>query len=206
MTARSSHSRRSCRARWAVPVSAAAALLVLLGGLSPVSATSVREGSIFSDLEWAHAVITTTIGSSRVESDHRGVPQTIYDLLDVEVLKGDPPYPFEIRIDGGVLDSGLGLKVPGTPEFAEGDRVLLFLRMDNPIAPIIGLQARTFRIDERAGRQYVTTYDGRPVVGLDEELRIDAAASPGEDGLTLGQFVDLLREMMERPEYQDRSR
>ena len=51
----------------------------------------------------------------------------------------------------------------------------------------------------------MTTYDRMPIVGLDADLRISAAASTDEQGLTLRQFVGLLDEMMARPEYRDRS-
>jgi hypothetical protein len=184
----------------------ALAVLLALGIPAGASSTTVREGSLFEDLEWADAVVTATIGSSRVEADPRGIPQTVYELRGVEGIKGGPRYPFEIRIDGGVLDDGFGLEVPGTPKFAAGDRVLLFLRLDNPIAPIIGLQARSFRIAERDGEAIVTTYDGRPVLGLDVGLRIEAAPAKQDRGLTLRQFASLLREMMAFPEYQERSR
>ncbi len=186
-------------------VVAAASILAVLAGAPPASPTTVSEGSIFVDLELAHSVLIATLAGKRVEVDSRGVPQTVYELGDVDAVKGEYPYPFEIRLDGGEIEPGVGLKVHGVPQFSNGERVLLFLRMDQPVAPIIGLEARAFRIVGDRGRESVTTYDGRPILGLDATLRVKAGTDE-DRGLTLRQFVDILREMMAQPQYQDRSR
>ncbi|HSF41625.1 MAG TPA: matrixin family metalloprotease [Thermoanaerobaculia bacterium] len=57
-----------------------------------------------------------------------GRPSTDY-LVEVErVLKGDlPGSTVVVRVPGGVGANGLGLKVWGAPEFAEGEEAVLFL-------------------------------------------------------------------------------
>ena len=188
-------------------IALAATLVALLCTTAPAAATSVAEGSIYEDLQWAESVITAVIGEIRVETNHRGIPETVYGLSDVRAVKGDWPHPFEIRIAGGTDVAGLTLQVHGVPEFGRGDRVLLFLRGDNEICPIIGLTARSFRISkDGTGRRVVTTYDGMPILGLDESARIHAAESKTDRGMTLTEFVGLLEGMMARPDYQDRSR
>jgi hypothetical protein len=183
------------------------ALLIISIHPAPVSSTTVVEGALFDDLQNAQWVLLATIGPTRVETDIRGIPQTVYDLQDVRVVKGDEPPPFEIRIDGGLTDSGHGLRVPGVPEFEQGDRVLLFLRFDNPVCPIIGFQTRAFRVERAKGApNRLTTYDGRPVVGLDERGRIRTADSAERSGIAVASFVELLAEMMQRSDYEDRSR
>ena len=180
--------------------------LLALCWVGRASSTTVVEGSLFEDLELAESVLTATITDIWVAQDVRGIPQTTYGLGDVDPIKGDPPLPLEIRIDGGTLDSGLALEVIGVPKFSEGDRVLLFLRSDNPVCPIIGFKVRSFRILERGdGQDIVTTYDGLPVLGLNAESRISAAASETDQGLTLEEFRGLLEEMMARPDYKDSS-
>jgi hypothetical protein len=58
-----------------------------------------------------------------------GQPATDY-LIEVQrVLKGDVPgSALVVRVPGGVDPQGLGLKIWGAPQFAEGERALLFLR------------------------------------------------------------------------------
>lgn len=57
-----------------------------------------------------------------------GRPSTDY-LVEVErVLKGDlPGSTVVVRVPGGVGPNGLGLKIWGAPEFAEGEEAVLFL-------------------------------------------------------------------------------
>lgn len=183
-----------------------AGLMLLAAWTLPLSATTVREGSLFDDLQLAEAVITATVETVRVEEDERGIPYTVYTLANVEAIKGEEPTPYEVRIAGGMLPSGVSLEVSGVPKFARGDEVLLFLRADNEICPIIGLQARTFRVEQRQGQSWIVTYDGMPIMGLDTALRIERGPTKAAEGLSLEQFRFLLEEMMAQPEYLDRSR
>ncbi|HEV2855365.1 MAG TPA: matrixin family metalloprotease [Thermoanaerobaculia bacterium] len=58
-----------------------------------------------------------------------GPPATDYLVEVNRVLKGDVPgSTVVVRVPGGVSPAGLGLKIWGAPQFADGERAILFLR------------------------------------------------------------------------------
>jgi hypothetical protein len=75
------------------------------------------------------AVVVDVRVSSASSAPLVGQPATDY-LVEVQrVLKGNVPgSAVVVRVPGGVDPQGLGLKIWGAPEFAEGERALLFLR------------------------------------------------------------------------------
>lgn len=59
----------------------------------------------------------------------QGIPATFYSAQVVGVMKGSVPGgTIEVRVPGGTLPSGVGLKLYGAPTFKTGEEALLFLQ------------------------------------------------------------------------------
>jgi hypothetical protein len=99
-------------------------LLVLSGTVA--GATSFVMVADENLVAQAPLVAVVNVVSSQVSASP--LPATDY-LVEVEqVWKGDAPGSrLIVRLPGGVTADGLALKIWGTPEFASGERVLLFL-------------------------------------------------------------------------------
>jgi len=103
------------------------ALLVMLAYARPAAATTFQMMSDRDLTDQASAVVQAKIVGVE-PAPVEGKPSTDY-LVEVErVLKGDlPGSTVVVRVPGGVGPDGVGLKIWGAPEFAEGERAMLFL-------------------------------------------------------------------------------
>jgi hypothetical protein len=78
-------------------------------------------------VDQAAAVVDVEVASAS-SAPLVGQPATDYLVEVRRVLKGDVPgSALVVRVPGGVDPQGLGLKIWGAPQFAEGERALLFL-------------------------------------------------------------------------------
>jgi hypothetical protein len=185
----------------------------LLAAFAAVAACALPAFAVIlvplSDRELAaHAthVFVATVTQSREsmqDPDGDGVsqPWTAITVRVEEVLKG-PKKPGDLvtfRQIGGTVGQ-ISLKPPGMPEFAPGERALLFLndRLDNPIhTPLVGWAQGCWRVRDGA--------EGNPVAARDysdscfatlENGRLAAAPKPGTPeeplGDLLGRFRDIL--------------
>lgn len=130
-------------------------LLALLVLAVPAGATTFQMVSDRSLAEQAAAVVEARVVGVE-PAPVQGRPSTDY-LVEVErVLKGDlPGSTVVVRVPGGVGPDGIGLKVWGAPEFAEGERALLFL---NPA------EDGTYRVLHlMLGAFHLRQFRGRPV-------------------------------------------
>ncbi|HEX9793593.1 MAG TPA: hypothetical protein VGC54_06380 [Planctomycetota bacterium] len=99
-----------------------------------------------------------------------GSIETRYTFSTLTPMKGAIPSMHEVRIPGGVV-AGRGLHLPGLPEWATGDRAILFLSSAGPVRGWrmpVGLGAGAFRvIQDGSGRARVraaSAADGPPLV------------------------------------------
>lgn len=125
----------------------------------------------------AEAIVQGEILGSSVSAE-LGPITTRYELAVTEVFKGRVgPSSIRFRVVGGILpETGAGSVIFGSPEFAPGDRVLLFLGWDDRYGyRILHISQGAFWEREIAGRRYF-------VRGLDEPFDAVLAelASEGE--------------------------
>lgn len=72
-----------------------------------------------------HIVVATVVGQRLLEANRFA---TSYELALENSLKGETSETFRVTVPGGVNQQGIGLKVFGAPQWALGDKVLLFLQ------------------------------------------------------------------------------
>ena len=178
----------------------AARAAVILAGLStsPLAAITVVEGSVGEDFQNAQFVLAVVVTAREQVVSER--PYTRYYFSVEAVYKGSEPLPAHIDVAGGRLPDGSSWELEGAPRFNEGDRLLLFLRFDNPYCPIIGLTVRALRLKGSSTADLlaasVLTYDSRPVLGFRTDgTLITASQASRTRPLSLGAFLNSAREI-----------
>ena len=184
-----------------------AALLATLALAAPVRGTTV-EPLTFSEVVDGADVIAVGAVSAVTETwdAEREVPLTEVTVSVLEVLKGEVGgAELTLQFLGGPTPGGATLDVAGMPDFAVGDRAVLFSAGNGVEAcPLVGWWQGLYRLFYDAGRDAFTVADhaGRPVVGLDGgagQLVASVSAAdndetaPGEDALTLDDFRSVVR-------------
>lgn len=158
--------------RSASVLSAACALLVS----AAAHATIMLPLTVEEMAQEASAVVRARVVDRSAEWDRER--KRIYTTTTLEIsdaIKGDVSRRIQVRTLGGEAD-GVGMKVAGTPQFAMGEEVLVFLRPD-PGAPAV--------------HQVIGMAQGKYQLRQDEHGRVVAApsldgiafATPGVDGV-----------------------
>lgn len=140
-------------------------------------------------------IVADTVGTFVEESSH-GIINTVVVLGIRQVLKGGLANgtQLELRVTGGVMGERVTF-APGTPQFASGDRSLLFLRKiagDQYAIADLGLGAFLFQTDD-IGRTVLVRTAVEPTLG-----RSDAKQHPPQrrDAAAFVAFVrDVLRQI-----------
>ena len=189
--------------------SAVRAVMVLLATLAlaaPVRATTV-EPLTFSEVVDGADVIAVGAVSAVTETwdAERELPLTEVTVSVLEVLKGRiDGAELTLQFLGGATPSGATLAVVGMPDFAVGDRAVLFSAGNGVEAcPFVGWWQGLYRLFYDAGQDAFTVADhaGRAVVGIEGgagRLVASVSAPDNDDAvaelpLTLDDFRSLVR-------------
>lgn len=121
------------------------ACLLTLG--LPLSALTVKPLSFAELVHESAAVVHGRVTDVRGQwtADRRGIES----LVVVEVfdyLKGGLGEEVTVRVPGGQVGTFVNI-IPGAPRFAEGDRVVLFLKVNGPTVPVVtGTSQGVYRV------------------------------------------------------------
>lgn len=176
---------------------------LLLVPLSSASAMSVVDRDFADLVDRAEQIVVGTVTAIENGENERGGPMTFVTFDDLTVIKGDVAPPFVLQIHGGTARDGVLMHVPDLPQFAVGDRAVLFVRGNGrDFCPLVGVWQGRFSVrhDDDLGIDIVERHDGTVVTGLsggslDTAKRSSAASRP----LSIGEFTDLIREEMSHP-------
>jgi hypothetical protein len=153
----------------------------------------------------AEQVVVGTVTDIHVEPDAKGMPYTMVTLSDLRALKGTAGETLTLRFYGG-RSGGVVVQVPDMPEFALGERDILFIRGNgHEVCPLVGVWQGRFhvRYDAARGSEVVDSNDGAPVTGrVGRQLRIApleaGAAAPA--AVTVDEFRQLVADELAHPE------
>jgi hypothetical protein len=153
----------------------------------PATATTYMMMSDSALADQAAVVVEVKVASAS-SAPLVGQPATDYLVEVNRVLKGDlPGSTVVVRVPGGLDPEGLGLKIWGAPQFAEGESAILFLHP---------AKDGTYRILHlMLGAFHERTVDGHDVALRDlteaHEIGAKSAAAEGTDAVRdLGRFSD----------------
>ena len=130
-------------------------ILVCLVALSaPLSAITIKPLSFTELVDGSAAVVHGRVSAVRGQwtADRHGIDSLVsIDVIDY--LKGGLGERVTVRVPGGQVGGVVNI-IPGAPKFAEGDQLVLFLKVDGPSIPIVtGTTQGVYRVttDPRSG-------------------------------------------------------
>ncbi len=115
---------------------------------SPTWATSVTELT-FDDLVSQADVITVgTVTEIREHYDEaQKAPLTFVTFSNLTTLKGSPGKSFTLEFLGGTLSNGLVMTIPGVPQFAVGEKIVVFSTGNRrDFCPLVGIWQGVMRV------------------------------------------------------------
>ncbi len=159
---------------------ARAVVLLALGFSNATYATTVEPLMVSTAADFAGQVIIGTVAS--VHSYWADDPQRIESEIHwvgVEYLKGAPATAdgtFRLIVQGGTIGSRQ-MRIAGAPEFATGERWLLFLLPAYKTHPVVGVHQYALRIVDVGGASRVLSAEGEAVLGVNAEGHIALSAN-----------------------------
>lgn len=177
-----------------------AALAVLLGAaLSALAAPRAGAtvivakdfGAICAEADLIF-VGTVSAVASRWSDPERQAIETEVTFTDLTWLRGGTQTPVTLRFAGGEMD-GLHEAVAGVPQFAVGERRVVFAHAGRFASPIVGFNQGLFRVVEGANGPVVLDADGKAVTGVARAALQRGAADDRTAALSLDAFLDRVR-------------
>jgi len=174
--------------------------LAILAAADPASSTTVSELTFDELVLRAESVVVARVVSTRSAwVDSRSGRSIVTDVTVAieQTIKGPEYAQRSYQFLGGTVGDDT-LRVEGIPQFAVGDRDVLFINeAGRPASPLVGFMYGRFRImrDPRTGADMVRTYDGRPLAGTEDvgNAKPPARVAPART-LTLADFVGAIRD------------
>jgi len=175
-----------------------ATIIALLGvmnvALVTARATTVVPMNLPTAADHAGQVIVGRVASARSYwvGDPRRI-ETEFTWQEVEYLKGggtaEASETFSLVVPGGTIGT-MTMRIAGAPEFAVGERWILFLLPEYRTFPVVGLTHGAFRVvNDLGGRPRVFNSDRQPITRIDAEgvLNIESHWTAGAGDCLRGQ-------------------
>ena len=135
---------------------------------------------------------TVSAVASRWSDPQRQAIETEVTFGDLTWLRGTPQSPVTLRFAGGEMD-GLHEAVAGVPQFAVGERRVVFAHAGHFASPIVGFNQGLFRVVDGADGPVVLDADGRAVTGVGRAALQRGAPDDRGAALSLDAFLDRVR-------------
>jgi hypothetical protein len=173
---------------------------IVMAAAGRASSTTVAAPTFDELVLRAESVVVARVVATRSAwVDSRSGRSIVTDVTVAieQTLKGPAYAQRSFEFLGGTVGDDT-LRVEGMPQFAVGDRDVLFINeMGRPASPLVGFMYGRFRIvqDPRSGTDMVRTYDGRPLAGTEDvgNARPPARVTPARL-LSLADFVGAIRD------------
>jgi hypothetical protein len=135
---------------------------------------------------------TVTNVAARWSDPQRRAIETEVTFGDLIWLRGGPEATVRLQFAGGEMD-GLREAVAGVPQFAVGERRVVFAHTGHYASPIVGFNQGLFRVVDGASGPVVLDADGRAVTGVGRAALQRGASDDRGAALPLEAFLDRVR-------------
>ena len=129
-------------------------LICVVAVCAPLSAITVKPLSFAELVDGSAAVVHGRVSAVHGQwtADRHGIDSLVsIDVIDY--LKGGLGERVTVRVPGGQV-GGMVNVIPGAPTFAEGDQVVLFLKVDGPSIPVVtGTTQGVYRVTHRSSQR-----------------------------------------------------
>jgi hypothetical protein len=185
--------RRAPRGRWIV---AAVALLVLASpARAPATVVAAKDfAALCREADLIFVGTVTTVDSRWADPDEQSI-ETLVTFGNLTWLRGPAQPTVTLRFAGGAVD-GLREAIAGVPQFAVGERRVIFAREGMYVSPIVGF-------DEQGALRVTEGPDGAQVVAPPTSgaaLRLGTpSATPAAGPVPLDEYLDRIRARLGDP-------
>jgi hypothetical protein len=148
-------------------------LLLTLWSLSvgTARATSVTEFTFTDLVTQADVIAVGTVTDIRDHWDaEKKAPLTLVTFSNLTVVKGSPGNSFTLEFLGGKMPDGLVMTIPGVPQFAVGEKALVFCAGNRrDFCPLVGIWQGVLRVMADPQRKTETVSDNFrvPIIGIE---------------------------------------
>jgi len=179
--------RGSCAA---AALSALIAIVLPAGGASATMVVAKDFAALCDEADLIFVGTVTTTESRWSDASHQAI-ETLVTFGDLTWLHGGPQPSVTLRFAGGEMD-GLREEIAGMPQFAIGERRVIFARAGRFVSPVVGFDQGALRVLDGA--------DGPTVVGVEPSAGPRGAFRLGAPGsaaaVPLDTFVDQVRQQL----------
>jgi hypothetical protein len=145
--------------------------------------------------------VGTVTGISERWDAARHAPFTDVTFSHLTVLKGDPgDSTMTLEFLGGHTPEGVHLSVSGAPQFAMGEKSVIFCAGNHKdFCPLVGLWQGRLRVrfDPQQGAETVSDNFHAPIVGIHQGvLQKLAPGTPLQNALSLSSLIQLIQQEM----------
>jgi hypothetical protein len=140
--------------------------------VSTARATSVTEFTFTDLVTQAEVIAVGTVTDIRDHWDtEKKAPLTLVTFSHLTVVKGSPGNSFTLEFLGGKMPNGLVMTIPGVPQFAVGEKAVVFCAGNRrDFCPLVGIWQGVLRVMDDPQRKIETVSDNFrvPIIGIEE--------------------------------------
>lgn len=175
---------------------AAGAALVALALRAPATVVVAKDFAALCDEADAIFVGTVTGVESRWSDPTKQSIETLVTFGDLTWLRGAPQSTVTLRFGGGEVD-GVHEAIAGVPQFAIGDRRVIFTHDGTFVSPIVGFDQGALPVVDRAGTPVVLGAES--VSGTRGALRLGAPTTADTAPMPLDELLGRIRRQLAAP-------
>lgn len=139
---------------------------------SVTHATSVTEFTFTDLVAQADVIAVGTVTEIREQWDaEKKAPLTLVTFSNLTVVKGSPGSSFTLEFLGGKMPNGLVMTIPGVPQFAVGEKAVVFCAGNGrDFCPLVGIWQGILRVatDPQRGVETVSDNFRVPIVKIED--------------------------------------
>jgi hypothetical protein len=147
-------------------------LAVLCTWSNIARATSVTEFTFTDLVAQADVIAVGTVTEIREQWDEeKKTPLTLVTFTNLTVVKGSPGSSFTLEFLGGKMPNGLVMTIPGVPQFAVGEKAVVFCAGNGrDFCPLVGIWQGVLRVvtDPQRGVETVSDNFRVPIIKIED--------------------------------------
>jgi len=175
--------------------------LLLFTWTSTARATSVTEFTFADLVTHAEVIAVGTVTEIRDQWDEtQKAPLTLVTFANLTVVKGSPGSSFTLEFLGGKMPNGLVMTIPGVPQFAVGEKAVVFCAGNHrDFCPLVGIWQGLLRVvtDPQRGIETVSDNFRVPIMKIEDGKFVKRSPETGaQPPLSLSTLIQTIQQTL----------
>jgi len=175
--------------------------LLLFTWTSAAHATSVTEFTFADLVTHAEVIAVGTVTEIRDQWDEtQKAPLTLVPFANLTVVKGSPGSSFTLEFLGGKMPNGLVMTIPGVPQFAVGEKAVVFCAGNHrDFCPLVGIWQGLLRVvmDPQRGVETVSDNFRVPIMKIEDGKFVKRSPETGaQPPLSLSTLIQTIQQTL----------